>query len=206
MSWPRARLCLLLALVGCAAPEGPRVPVRPDLPDAAFARSVDKAAPRLAPCRADGTSACAAPPSDQRQRLSPGERVTVTIHPDDPIRGRQDAPVTVVVFSDFQCPHCKRFEHVLVELLERYPEHVRVVWKNFPLPMHAHARAAAELSRVAFRTGGNAEFWRLHDELFDNQWRLGPEELTRIERERKLSPPEASDRQRVERGLDEALA
>jgi protein-disulfide isomerase len=87
----------------------------------------------------------------------------------DPVRGPADALVTIVLFSDFQCPFCKRVEPTLAQLLATYPKDVRIVWKDNPLPFHDRARPAASLARLAFERRGNAGFWQAHDALFDSQ-------------------------------------
>ncbi len=94
-----------------------------------------------------------------------------------PVRGRADALVTVVVFSDFQCPFCGRVESTLRALSERYGDDLRVVWKNNPLPFHDNARPAAEAAMAVYEAAGSQAFWRFHDMLFENQQHLGPEDL-----------------------------
>jgi len=90
----------------------------------------------------------------------------VTVDPDDPVRGPADAPVTIVEFSDFQCPYCARVQESLKKLLERYPTQVRLVFKNSPLPIHSRAKAAAEAALCADEQG---KFWEMHDWLFAHQ-------------------------------------
>jgi protein-disulfide isomerase len=82
---------------------------------------------------------------------------------DAPSKGPKDAPLTVVVFSDFQCPFCKRVEPTLARLESQYPRQVRMVWKNFPLPFHDNARPAAQAAMAANAQG---KFWEMHDQLF----------------------------------------
>ncbi|MDH3523348.1 MAG: thioredoxin domain-containing protein, partial [Acidobacteriota bacterium] len=90
-------------------------------------------------------------------------------------KGNESAPVTLVEFSDFQCPACKGFNPVLDRLLERYPEEVRVAFLQNPLrSIHPKAQRAAEAALCA-RDGG--KFWELHDEMFRDQQRLDPEGL-----------------------------
>ncbi len=89
-----------------------------------------------------------------------------------PSLGPADALVTVVVFSDFQCPFCSRVEPTLRQLREQYGNDLRVVWKDHPLPFHTNARPAAEAAREAFAQRGDAGFWQMHDLLFDNQHEL----------------------------------
>ena len=82
---------------------------------------------------------------------------------DAPSKGPKDAALTVVVFSDFQCPFCKRVEPTLARLESQYPRQVRMVWKNFPLPFHANAKPAAQAAMAANAQG---KFWEMHDQLF----------------------------------------
>lgn len=97
-----------------------------------------------------------------------------------PVRGKADAPVTIVLFSDFQCPFCKRSEQTLDKVRESYGDKVRVVWKNEPLPFHTRAEPAAELALEARAQKGDSGFWRAHDALFESQPRLDDDDLVRI--------------------------
>jgi protein-disulfide isomerase len=69
------------------------------------------------------------------------------------ILGKKDAPVTITEFSDFQCPFCSRFYPAIKDVLAAYPDKVRVVIKNFPLPFHPNARPAAKLAMAANEQG-----------------------------------------------------
>ncbi len=69
------------------------------------------------------------------------------------ILGKKNAPVTIVEFSDFQCPFCARFYPVIKDVLAAYPDKVRVIIKNFPLPFHPNARPAAKLAMAANEQG-----------------------------------------------------
>jgi protein-disulfide isomerase len=84
-----------------------------------------------------------------------------------PVRGPKTAPVVIHVFSDFECPYCRRAEKTLVELEAAFPGKVRFVWHNLPLSFHQHARPAARASLEAFAQKGNAGFWKMHAALFD---------------------------------------
>ena len=81
---------------------------------------------------------------------------------DAPVRGPARAPVTVVLFSDFECPYCVRLESTLRELERARPDDVRIVFRQKPLPMHEHARLAAKASLAAAAQG---RFWEYHDVL-----------------------------------------
>lgn len=94
-----------------------------------------------------------------------------------PSRGPENALVTLIVFTDFQCPFCSRVAGTVEELRGRYPDELRVVFKQFPLSMHARAMPASEASVEAFVQGGDAAFWRMHDQLFANQRALSLEDL-----------------------------
>ena len=85
---------------------------------------------------------------------------------DSPVRGPADALVTLVEFSDFECPYCKQVEPTLKTLLARYPRTLRLVWKDYPLPQHKGARLLANFAADAGSRGSNASFWTVHDGLF----------------------------------------
>jgi protein-disulfide isomerase len=108
----------------------------------------------------------------------PGPEADTKIYPVKPgaapSKGPADAPLVLVVFSDFQCPFCKRVEPTLAEVEKHYPGKVRVVWKNYPLPFHANAEPAAEAAMAADAQG---KFWPMHDRLFANNTALDRESL-----------------------------
>ncbi|HEX7622164.1 MAG TPA: thioredoxin domain-containing protein [Anaeromyxobacteraceae bacterium] len=91
-----------------------------------------------------------------------------------PQRGPADAWVTVVEFSDFECPFCGREEPVLSQLLGAYPADLRLVYKHFPLSQHADAVPAAVAAECA---GDQGKFWEMHDLLFAHQTALGDQGL-----------------------------
>ena len=80
--------------------------------------------------------------------------------------GPDDALVTIVEFSDFQCPFCSRVEPTIQALRRRYGNDLRVVWRNGPLPFHDHAQLAAEAAMEAYAQRGHDGFWHFHDALF----------------------------------------
>lgn len=90
-----------------------------------------------------------------------------------PSIGPKNAPVTIVEWSDFQCPYCSRVEPTLKQLMDDYKGKVRLVWKNQPLPFHPNAMPAAEAAMAAYEQG-NDKFWAMHDKLFANQQQLSP--------------------------------
>ncbi len=91
-----------------------------------------------------------------------------------PSRGPASAPVTIVEFSDFQCPYCAKAEDTIVRLLKDYDGKIRVVYRDFPLPMHTQAQKAAEAGQCA---GDQGKYWEMHGKMFANQQALQPEQL-----------------------------
>ena len=95
----------------------------------------------------------------------------VPVHDTDPAKGDRKAAVTIVAFSDFQCPFCARLEPILNEVSGAYGDAVRVVWKDFPLTaIHPDAFKAAEASHCAAE---QARYWDYHRRLFENQQSMG---------------------------------
>jgi protein-disulfide isomerase len=86
-----------------------------------------------------------------------------------PSFGPESSKVTVVEFSDFQCPYCSKAADVVDQMKEKYGDRVHFVFRQFPLPMHPNARGAAEAALAANAQG---KFWQFHDKLFKNQGQL----------------------------------
>lgn len=92
----------------------------------------------------------------------------------DHIRGNKSAAVTLIEFSDFQCPFCSRFHPSAAQALAEYGDQIRWVYRHFPLDqIHPNARPAAEASECLAEQKGNDGFWAFADGLFANQARLG---------------------------------
>jgi protein-disulfide isomerase len=102
-------------------------------------------------------------------------RRDVDIESSDPSLGRASAPITLIEFSDFQCPFCQRVAPTLKRLREAYGDKLRIVWKDFPLTqIHPQAFKAGEAAHCA---GDQGKYWDYHDRLFANQQQLQPEDL-----------------------------
>jgi protein-disulfide isomerase len=114
------------------------------------------------------------PPPERDERGGWAETHNLPAPPDAPSLGPADAPVVLQVFSDFQCPYCARVEPTLAALRAHYGERLRVVWRDYPLPGHAHAMPAAEAAREVRAQRGDAAFWRFHDALFEHGGELSP--------------------------------
>src|SRR3989440_3662620 len=93
-----------------------------------------------------------------------------------PSRGPTNAPVTIVEFSDFQCPYCGREYPVVERVMKEYDGKVRLVFRHFPLDFHQFAQKAAEAGACAADQGGE-KFWKLHDRMFTNQQKLAVDDL-----------------------------
>jgi protein-disulfide isomerase len=107
----------------------------------------------------------------------PAPAITKVSVGDSPSLGKSDAPVTVIEFSDYQCPFCQRFvRNTLPALKTDYIDtgKVRYVFRDFPLAMHRQARKAAEAAHCA---GEQGKYWEMHDVIFNNQQALKVEDL-----------------------------
>jgi protein-disulfide isomerase len=131
--------------------------------------------------------------AELQRRLFASSKVSILLDPPradvkveswNPTQGPADAPVTLIEFTDFQCPFCGRVQPTLTDLMKRYDGKVRHVFRQLPLPMHQQARPAAEASLCAQDQG---KFWQIHDWMFQNQ-----KDLSR----------EAIEKQATELGLD----
>ena len=104
-------------------------------------------------------------------------RLSVALAPSNPSLGSASAPVTLVEFSDYQCPYCQRVEPTLKRLRAAYGDKLRIVWKDFPLTqIHPQAFKAGEAAHCA---GDQGKYWELHDVLFNKQQELQPDDLKR---------------------------
>jgi len=97
-----------------------------------------------------------------------------------PQRGPDNALVTIVMWSDYQCPFCSRVEPTLTRITEQFRDQVRIVWRDQPLPFHQNAMPAAEAAREAYAQGGDQKFWQMHDAMFENQQDLSRATLDRL--------------------------
>ena len=102
-------------------------------------------------------------------------RMSIEIVPANPVQGLATAPVTVVEYSDYQCPFCSRVTPTLTRLKAKYGDQLRIVWKDFPIAaIHPQAHKAAEAAHCA---GEQDKYWQYHDRIFANQSALDVEQL-----------------------------
>ena len=103
-----------------------------------------------------------------------GGKVEFTIGENDHIRGNKDAKITLVEFSDFECPFCSRFHPTAKQAMEEYGDDIRWIYKHFPLDsIHPEATPAAEASECVWEQAGDEGFWEFADAMFENQSLLG---------------------------------
>lgn len=126
---------------------------------------IEELTQRLAALEAAPTPTAAPAPLPQRAVPVAQRRATDISIDGSPIRGPEDAPITIVAFSDFQCPYCSRVHPTMQRLLATYPQSVRLVFKHNPLPMHPDAPLA---HRASIAAGEQDHFWEMHDLIFAN--------------------------------------
>ncbi|MBU2595827.1 DsbA family protein [Patescibacteria group bacterium] len=101
----------------------------------------------------------------------------LSIRDDDWIKGKREAKVSIIEYSDYQCPACSYASSSLDEVYQVYPNEVAIAYRHFPLPNHQFAFDAAIASEVA---GESGKFWEMHDALFANQDKISKEEILSI--------------------------
>ncbi|MCA9604437.1 MAG: thioredoxin domain-containing protein, partial [Myxococcales bacterium] len=131
---------------------------------------------------AEPGAAPSAPPAD-------GEtvRLRAEVPEGAPQRGPDDALVTIVMWSDFECPFCQRVEPTLTRLVNEHGNDIRVVWRNNPLPFHQNAGPAAQAAMEAMDQGGNEKFWAMHSLLFENRTAMARADLERYAQQLNLN-------------------
>jgi protein-disulfide isomerase len=125
----------------------------------------------------------AAPPQQAQREQQPAGPRKIEVPADAPAFGPKAAKVTIVEWSDFECPFCSRVSPTLAKIKETYGKDVRVVFRHQPLPFHPNAKPAAEASMAAHEQG---KFWEMHDKLFANQKALDRASLEKYAQELKL--------------------
>jgi protein-disulfide isomerase/tRNA A-37 threonylcarbamoyl transferase component Bud32 len=140
------------------------------------------AQPVMEPIEAEVVPVPPDPPEPAEPAVDADARQIVGVGTYPPL-GPADAPVKIVIFSDFQCPYCARLAPTAQELRAQYPDEVAIYFRDFPLSMHANARGAHELARCAAEQG---RFWPAHDLLFEHYQALDAEQLDGYARQLEL--------------------
>lgn len=159
-------------------------------PEAKFAEVIDAQLAEANKLLASGTkpaevyptlvakNAKAAPTPEKAE--APPEDTTIWAVPvfdDDPKKGGKEPLVTIVEFSEFQCPFCKRVGPTMKQIIDTYGEDVQIVWKDNPLGFHPRANPAANAARAVYKAKGDKAFWAAHDALFESQPKLSDAEI-----------------------------
>lgn len=113
----------------------------------------------------------------QQLESSFNNRIADQPAPHNPVKGPENAVVTIITYTDFECPYCARGAQTVEEILALYPETTRLVFKNLPLNSHENAIPAARAALAAHRQG---KFWGYHDLLFQNSGQLSDERLVAL--------------------------
>lgn len=162
-------------------------------PEAKFAEVIDAQLKEAAALVASGTKAgdvypalvaknakAADPKAAAAKRKPPPEDTTVwavPVYEDDPKKGGKEPLVTIVEFSEFQCPFCKRVLATTNQILETYGDDVQIVWKDNPLGFHPRAAPASNVARAVYKAKGDKAFWEAHDKIFGSQPKLEDADL-----------------------------
>ena len=113
-------------------------------------------------------------------------KLRTPIGPHDHTQGDADAPVTLVEYGDYECPHCGRAYPIVKRVQKHFGNRLLFVFRNFPLTQsHPHAESAAEAAEFA---ATKDKFWEMHDALFENQDRLGFELYEELAKQLGLDP------------------
>ncbi len=123
----------------------------------------------------------------------------------DYIRGDINAPITIIEYTDFECPYCERFHPTMEQVMEEYDGQVRWVLRHFPLSFHANANSAALATECAGEQG-NDYFWEMGDALFDNRATLGSELYAQIASDIGLNTTDFNDCMENEEYMDKIEA
>ncbi len=91
----------------------------------------------------------------------------------DHIKGNANAKITLVEYSDFECPSCQQFQPTVKQIMQTYGNNIRWVVRNYPLPQHANAEKEAEAAECAAQTGGNDVYWKYSDAIFTRSYSGG---------------------------------
>ncbi|MBI4281120.1 thioredoxin domain-containing protein [Candidatus Uhrbacteria bacterium] len=128
------------------------------------AQSSEANEPATAPPNPSNDRPASPPPAENPAPPSGGVPVVTD---NDHARGDRNAPITLIEYSDLECPFCRQFHPTMKQILEAYPGEVRWVYRHFPLSFHANAQKEAEATECAAELGGNGAFWAYTDAIFD---------------------------------------
>jgi len=113
-------------------------------------------------------------PTETAQEVQVNTEVMNVDYSNEPVLGNENAPITIIVYSDFQCPYCQRGYYTMEQVIDEYGENLKAIFKNFPLSFHEYAEKAAEAGECANDQG---MFWELHNLMYKNNQALTVEDL-----------------------------
>lgn len=103
----------------------------------------------------------------EAESLTEAAGTVVDLNSKDHVRGDKDAVITLIEYSDYECPYCKNFNNTLKELMDAYQGKIKWAYRHFPLSFHANAQKEAEAAECAAELGGNNVFWEFSDAIYD---------------------------------------
>ena len=179
----RTRLSTLAITLGCLL-VSPALPANADISEKDFSSSIEKYLQSDAGLEKIGTALekyfqkkqlDSAKKQQEQEQAALEDQYKNPVKVDigtSPIKGPANARVTIIEFSDFECPYCKRGYETMEAVMKAYPKDVKLAFKHYPLPFHKEATPAAKATWAAQQQG---KFWEFHDALFNNQESLGSE-------------------------------
>jgi len=168
-------ITVLALAVGFASATGCRVPEEPE-GIARIEAGLEKINERLDAIDEKVENLAKAQPAKGKRRpaIDPKKALEAIKLTSAPARGADPAKVTIVEYSDFQCPYCLKARPTLQKVLDEYPQQVNHVFKHFPLSFH---KAAMNAHQAVAAAGNQGKFWEMHDEIFDSPKDLAPETM-----------------------------
>lgn len=105
--------------------------------------------------------------ADQPSSLTQPAGTVAPLTKRDHVRGDENARLTLIEYSDFECPYCKNFDATMQQLMKEYKGKIKWVYRHYPLNFHANAQKEAEASECAYDLGGNDKFWQFADKIYE---------------------------------------
>jgi len=129
--------------------------------------------------------------NNEEEEIVEAEEVDIKITDDDQVRGSDNAAVTIVEYSDYQCPYCSNFNNTMNKVVDNYGDKVRWVHRHFPLDaIHKNARKAAEAAECA---GDQDKFWEYSDLLYENQSKINDSLYEKLAKDLNLNAEEFNE-------------